>query len=366
MFGPISDSFSDSPATSSSSAFSSATCSPWETCPALAPASPELHPEHFAPEVERVQNSQIFLSPEHIQALVLEDLALSPLRTSVPLPFHDAGMAGSFQQMTSHPAPIDTSGALNNALDIDFSGNETPVAARRKTDFNISLGDNQLTPVSADGPSRSAGPYFSPSAPNLSSPQIPENTESNPPLEGDGFVSETLLNDRVERRRKSVRLVFSDDDEYMEDSDDDYYEDEDFDDDSPRKRRKNSPKSFSERSSTSSDYDDERRGSPSSRRSGTKGKRRSLSIGDKKSGAVSKRKTKRRHYCPRDGCQSSFTRYTDMERHLATVHRPTDTEANRCAFCRKAFSRDDAVLRHENDSCPMRPKKKRSGNDIWL
>lgn len=76
------------------------------------------------------------------------------------------------------------------------------------------------------------------------------------------------------------------------------------------------------------------------------------------SGAAAKRKVKRRHHCTRDGCTSSFTRVTDMERHVASVHRQADTDANRCSFCRKAFSREDAVLRHENDSCPMRPKKK--------
>jgi hypothetical protein len=76
-----------------------------------------------------------------------------------------------------------------------------------------------------------------------------------------------------------------------------------------------------------------------------------------------KPKSKRRHHCPRPNCHASFTRITDMERHLASVHRTKDdgevNEACRCAFCGKMFSREDAVLRHENDSCPVRVKRRR-------
>ena len=76
-----------------------------------------------------------------------------------------------------------------------------------------------------------------------------------------------------------------------------------------------------------------------------------------------KPKSKRRHHCPRPNCHATFTRITDMERHLGSVHRAreggTVDEACRCSFCGKVFSREDAVLRHENDSCPVRVKKRK-------
>ena len=76
-----------------------------------------------------------------------------------------------------------------------------------------------------------------------------------------------------------------------------------------------------------------------------------------------KPKSKRRHHCPRPNCSATFTRITDMERHMGSVHRTKDdgevNEACRCAFCGKMFSREDAVLRHENDSCPVRVKRRR-------
>lgn len=366
MFGSLSDSLSDSPATSSSSVLSSATCSPWETCPALAPESPELLAETQVLDIGHGQTSHLFLSPEDMQALILEDLSLSPLRSSASLPFHDTGMAESFQSMHARPAPIDTTNTFNNALNINLSGNETPVAIHHNPDFALSLDDNQATPISTVGPTHVSHPFFPRSASDSAAILHPveENTGVSSPTT-EAFESESSLDSRV-TRRKNIRMVFSDDD-YMDESDDDYDED-DVEEDSPRKRRMNSLKSLTD-GSASSDYDGERRGFPSSSRSvGRKGvgNRRFSTIGERKSSTNSKRKTKRRHHCPREGCQSSFTRYTDMERHLATVHRPSDTDANRCTFCHKAFSRDDAVLRHENDSCPMRPKKRRSGNNIWL
>lgn len=47
-------------------------------------------------------------------------------------------------------------------------------------------------------------------------------------------------------------------------------------------------------------------------------------------------------------CHRSFTRRADLERHIATVHQMLNVA---CAQCGATFSRQDALTRHQRDSC---------------
>ena len=198
------------------------------------------------------------------------------------------------------------------------------------------------------------GSSFISSGSQSSSPVgVDDDAHSVPRQASPESLSSSLSLDNRLERSKSVQ---SESDGCGDDSDDDYdYEDSDEDSQCGKSKR---------RRISSCDDDNEfcvgkiqytrrvRKTAPKN-----DGRSKSISKKDDRNLSNSKTKSKRRHYCPREGCRTSFTRITDMERHLASVHRNNDTNTNRCAFCNKAFSRDDAVLRHENDSCPMRPRK---------
>ena len=47
-------------------------------------------------------------------------------------------------------------------------------------------------------------------------------------------------------------------------------------------------------------------------------------------------------------CMRSFTRRADLERHISTVHQMLNVA---CAQCGATFSRQDALTRHQRDSC---------------
>ena len=47
-------------------------------------------------------------------------------------------------------------------------------------------------------------------------------------------------------------------------------------------------------------------------------------------------------------CMRSFTRRADLERHISTVHQMLNVA---CASCGATFSRQDALTRHQRDSC---------------
>lgn len=406
----LSDTFVDSPASSSLSLTSSsatgspalfgtsATCSPWETCPGLQP-SPDIP---FLDELDLSGGlgngfpSTLNFGPGDETSTAFGGLSLnspptqtgSSLRSPILLPYepfeqvdpsiiHDSGMMHSYSLLPPgvHPgsSTIEPSHLnISNALALDFAdipaaSDQGPVTAQAHSvpfaPFGGPVGPIQNIPAQSN---RSSPPSSYTDAIHI---PPPPRSGSAPALTGGssadmfsfptsaGFPSEGPLHSRS-TRRKTSRVNYSEAFGGESDGDDEYIGDHPMRDQSGRivKRRKAGgnaaftlSESDSESGSSASCDDAPRRG----RKPGLAG-RRAVSM----SAASNKRKCKRRHSCIRPGCGATFTRVTDMERHVSSVHREGDTDANRCSFCRKAFSREDAVLRHENDSCPMRPRKK--------
>ncbi|THH04621.1 hypothetical protein EW145_g5382 [Phellinidium pouzarii] len=353
IFRSLSDSFTDSPS-SSSSFLSSTTCSPWETCPGLTPASPEL--PTFDDLRSHYPGPLQFDSAGESSANAFNGLSLgSPLRSPILLPYQsESGVVEPYNLMNHHhtTTSIDTSNLISNALALDLSVDTNFAGSSQPESILLPpFGESLLTPLRSKSPSPFSELNEASSPPAGVSTHTGGKIEENHLLSA-GFPSENYLQTRV-TRRKTSRIDYAEEG-YEGDSDDDY-EEGNFDD-SPRsvKRRR-----AGQSGATFSLDSDEELSEDTQESVGRGRKPRGPGRGKGgNAGAAAKRKCKQRHHCPRDGCRSSFTRVTDMERHVASVHRPVDTDANRCAFCRKAFSREDAVLRHENDSCPMRPKKK--------
>lgn len=204
-----------------------------------------------------------------------------------------------------------------------------------------------------------AMPQFRPPSPANSDPgdgghRFPDHRLFSSP-------SMPALNARFTRRKASRAVSYRDfnfdgdsDDDYEMDADGDYEYDDDQEDGAAARGRKRA-----RRVAGDGDVSDGSAASGSRMRSiGAGGRKVSSARRGPLDPKARRSKNKKRHLCTRPGCTSSFTRITDMERHLASVHRAVDSNVNRCTFCQKQFSREDAVLRHENDSCPQRPKKK--------
>lgn len=334
----ISESYTDSPS-SSSSFLSSNTCSPWETCPGLAPASPAM--PMFDDLTAQYSGSLHFDSAGETPATAFNTLSLgSPLRSPIMLP-HYPEVIEPYNLFATPDASPDFS---SNALALDFSADTTLHAGPAHTQESLLFtpyGNDTLTPQKAKSMSSlSVLPETS------SSMGVPSFTGGS--MDG-GFPSESSLFARS-TRRKTSRIDYAEQG-YEGDSDDEYEQDANA---GVSKRRKARTAS----AAFPGESDDEASEDSAGRGRKPRGPGRGKGGAAAGAGAAAKRKAKRRHHCTRDGCTSSFTRVTDMERHVASVHRHGDTDANRCSFCRKVFSREDAVLRHENDSCPMRPKKK--------
>ncbi|KAH8110892.1 hypothetical protein DFH11DRAFT_725630 [Phellopilus nigrolimitatus] len=361
IFRSLSDSFADSPASSSSFLSSttcspsllssSTTCSPWETCPGLAPASPEPLPG-LDDLSAQYPNALHFSTVDDSSVHAFNGLSLgSPMRSPVRLPFFpESDSVGAIDPNAlvnnqGPPAGIDTTNPclMSNALALDLA-TETHAGSSF-------AGPSQLR--NSHSLPRLGSPFHTKSPSPLT--EAPSSAHSVPHTEisalphSAGFPSESdsFLRNRV-FRRKTSRIDYAEEG-YDGDSDDDEdYAGEESDVPRVSKRRK-AGVAFVNDSDEDLSLSEDGHG----RRPGARGRKPR----GKGANGNAKRKCKRRHQCPKDGCGSSFTRVTDMERHIASVHRNADTDANRCAFCRKAFSREDAVLRHENDSCPMRPKK---------
>lgn len=267
----------------------------------------------------------------------------SPLRSPIMLPYNPEPEVIEPYHLFAHQGP--NPDFSSNALALDLSADTTQHAGPVQEALLITpYGNDTLTPQKTKSmPSLSGLPETS------SSVGVPSYTAGS--MEG-GFPSESSLFARA-TRRKTSRIDYSEQG-YEGDSDDEYEEGASA---GISKRRKARTASAAFPGESDDEASEDSAGRARKPRGPGRGKGAGSS-GAGGAGATSKRKVKRRHHCTRDGCTSSFTRVTDMERHVASVHREGDTDANRCSFCRKAFSREDAVLRHENDSCPMRPKKK--------
>ena len=406
----LSDSYLDSPASSSLSLSSSATgspamfgtsatCSPWETCPGLQP-SPDIP---FLDELDLSGGlgngfpSTLTFGTGDDTSAAFGGLSLnspptqpgSSLRSPILLPYepfeqvdpsiiHDSGSIQTYSLLPpgvhSNSSTIEPSNLnLTNALALDFSDlpastEQDPVTAQPHNVPFAPFGDPASTIQNIPTQSNSRSPPLSSFTDAVHIPPPPRSGSAPALTAGSsmdflsfppsaGFPSEGPLHSRSTRRKTSrVNYVEAFDGE--SDGDDEYVGEHSARDQHGRnikRRRASGVASFtlsgsdSESGSSVSCDDLPRRG----RKPGMAG-RRAVSM----SAASAKRKCKRRHSCVRPGCNATFTRVTDMERHVASVHREGDTDANRCSFCRKAFSREDAVLRHENDSCPMRPRKK--------
>ncbi len=205
-----------------------------------------------------------------------------------------------------------------------------------------------------------AMPQFRPPSPAISDPgdaihRFPDHRLFSSP-------SMPALNARFARRKASRAVSYRDfnfdgesDDDFEMDADGDYEYDDDKDDGAAARGRKRARRVAGDGDGS----DDDSAASGSRMRSvGAGGRKVSNARRGPLDPKARRSKNKKRHHCTRAGCTSSFTRITDMERHVASVHRPADSNTNKCTFCQKQFSREDAVLRHENDSCPQRPKKK--------
>lgn len=331
FFRSVTDTYTDSPS-SSSSFLSSATGSPWESYPGLAPASPAM------PMFEDFSTQYPFDPAGETPATAFNTLTLgSPSPTMLPFNTEPSGVE-PINIFTSHDGSPHFS---SNALALDFSV-ETPqqTSGIQEALLTTPYGNNTLSPHKAK--SMPSLPKF----PETSSLGVPSFTGGSM----EGFSSEQSLFARA-TRRKTSRVDYSEQ-AYDGDSDDEF---EAGTSAGISKRRKG--RTVSAAYPVDSDDDASEDSTGRGRKGRGHARVRSGGVAGA-SGAAAKRKVKRRHHCTQDGCTSSFTRVTDMERHVASVHRQADTDANRCSFCRKAFSREDAVLRHENDSCPMRPKKK--------
>ncbi|KII85557.1 hypothetical protein PLICRDRAFT_56790 [Plicaturopsis crispa FD-325 SS-3] len=92
----------------------------------------------------------------------------------------------------------------------------------------------------------------------------------------------------------------------------------------------------------------------------------------KKRARVSLKHDTPRWPCSHAGCRETFSRDTDVKRHVATVHdnrgkaqiyeEKRDGFRKYCRFCAKILARPDARLRHEQETCkknPALPKKVR-------
>ncbi|KAI5120068.1 hypothetical protein M0805_002630 [Coniferiporia weirii] len=356
-FGSLSDSFDDSPS-SSSSFLSSTTCSPWETCPGLAPTSTEL------PILDGLSSqypaSLQFDSYGESPARAFNDLSLgSSLRSPILLPFDlESDVVEPYNLVSTQSTDTNnSSNFISNALALDLSI-DTNFITPPDLDPFLTFGNNLVTPPQSNSLPPYSEPALAPSPP-VTAPSYTGGSVEEAFPSSSCIPSDSYLQSRVTRQKVS-RIDYSEGG-YEGDSDDEYREDEL--DDLPRltKRRKAGSSGATFSLSSDEEFSDD---APSIAERGRKtlGPRRGKGSS---AGAAAKRKQKRRHYCPRNGCQSSFTRITDMERHVSSVHRGIDTDANRCSFCRKAFSREDAVLRHENDSCPMRPKTRKRSAECW-
>lgn len=360
-FRSLSDTYTDSPSSSSSflssstcspaSLLSSNTCSPWETCPGLQPESPNI------PLLDELNiRFPPFSTNEDPSPRAFNNMSLSsPLRSPISLAArHTSSAVNPMSLMhTSGASTIQPSSIMPNALALDLQEEaiQTPHPSQGYTlpPFGGSAtsppppNSSRSSPLS-DAPSHSVPSYTGGSADSFSF--------------SSGFPSESLMLSRA-TRRKTSKIDYAEA-AYDGDSDDDFViPGSDATIRNP-KRRKASSASVAFSVEGESDEDSSDNTHNLLKRSGKR------SVSRSGAGAASKRKCKRRHHCPREGCSSSFTRITDMDRHISSVHRAGDTDANRCTFCHKAFSREDAVLRHENDSCPMRPRKKSSAPaELW-
>lgn len=469
---PQAATLSDSPFTSaSSSSLSSQTCSPWETCPGLAPASPLL----FSSTVAGLRQAQGLQTAGHageksfnsygqsqahapaqqsendvnqyiqerthskkrsIEELITDagltldtslDLGLNinledkiyltehvvsegsfddgssfgrmTLQSPIHLNFQHSGHgtppsitggdSGGYypgEENSNSPifnAPQSTCGVLSAQTSCEASAGE-PISQQSQMKYNVS---SPLTPVDER---RGLLPPVSPLSPE--SPHLRAPPSSQGVHDSRSVSPHSSLYTRAARRKVSnVNYAV---DEYDSDSDGDYEYDGDYDGDEERevgivgrvaKRRRSAEadngrqdangKRARARSDASrlhkadsegflSPFVDDTLASASASVPSSNAALASYSSRSRnKSKPKPKQKSKRRHHCSRPNCHATFTRITDMERHLASVHRTREgdepVDACRCAFCGKAFSREDAVLRHENDSCPVRVKKRR-------
>lgn len=364
-FGSLSETYNDSPSSSSSflssstcspaSLLSSTTCSPWETCPGLQPESPNI------PLLDELNiRFPPFSANEEPSPRAFNSMSLSsPLRSPISLAAqHTAGSVNPMNIMSSNGmSTMHSTSIMPNALALDLQdeqmfSNHTVSAPS----YSMPLGRTSSTPPPN---SNRSSPLTD--APLTTSPHsVPSHTGGSADsfTFSLGFPSEASMQSRVSRRKTS-KIDYTDA-AYDGDSDDDFVIP--GSDATIRNTKRRKASSASVAFSANGDSDDDSSDNALNRIKKT-GKR---CVSKSGTGAASKRKCKRRHYCPREGCSSSFTRITDMDRHISSVHRAGDTDANRCSFCQKAFSREDAVLRHENDSCPMRPRKKTNAPaELW-
>ncbi|KAL5483564.1 hypothetical protein ACEPAI_8796 [Sanghuangporus weigelae] len=372
VYRAISDSFLDSPLSSSSflsstsgspSVVSSTTCSPWQTCPGLAPVNPDIP---LLDELSLGLQGSFSVSSDDVTAYGFNNLSLgSPITLSHDL---DNGAIEPFSLMDTHShttTTVEPSHLMTNALGLDLTAQNNSNAVMMSSDptqIFAPFSQTVSSPPHSKGSSPLSDPSDVPPSPPHSVPSYTSGASFDPFPTSSGIPSDSAMQDRASRRRTS-RVDYAED-AYDGDSDDDLDESSGAGANLVRiaKRRKASSESPSFMYSGS---DEDAELSEFGTRRGKKGGRRAASKGANGNASNARRKSKRRHHCPLEGCKQTFTRVTDMARHLASVHRTHDTDANRCSFCHKAFSRDDAVLRHENDSCPMRPRKNNNRNELW-
>ncbi|TDL22509.1 hypothetical protein BD410DRAFT_206090 [Rickenella mellea] len=331
---------SDYPETPSpqSSLYSTQTCSPWETCPGLAPLTAE--PAFEGLLINDLTNDCSFLTLDQSLTTSFGSIVpTSPMNTTLLSPI-DLGT--SFAEEDRPWERIALSDDLSNFLgatednvtyptdDVPLPSDDDEIPEIQNVQFTPPLLSDDIDNITTP-PSPSSRPSLS-SRSSYADSFAHCDSDSATTLETDSEFNNT--------RRRVAKINYAEFD-YDRDSDDDY---SDSTDSSPRKKARKSPSSHSD--------DGSRESSRQTPVGGRKPKGSSSSKG---------KKSKRRHWCPLDGCQTSFTRPTDLERHVASVHAPNRDEINKCTYCKKSFSREDAVLRHENDSCPARPKK----TDVW-
>lgn len=335
---------SDSPSSSSesSSAYSSQTCSPWETCPGLAPASPDF-PPHDIQDSYLNDASFLYRPPTP----TLDSLSLySPMSSALLLPPNLGHDSMYLEPLGESLFPYDDSPDKAGTIDAKTAFGSFNNHAHSWHSYEPPVSEDDV--ASPPSPSETSSAASSPpaNAASKSRAQQPQ-TPASAGRSASGAFTFTKVS-----KRKIVKINYAEDG-YDGDSDDEYS------DAMSSKRARHAEDDFSP------DDDDDDEVPLSLSRSGTPalGRRTKLKFGSPGSASAHKsKKGKRRHWCPRDACQTSFTRPTDLERHMASVHREGGSDANKCTFCAKQFSREDAVLRHENDSCPARPRKK---TDMW-